>query len=319
MPMRIPLLAFFFFLSAFAQSQTDITKFAELHTDAVGRYRAAVIEGHAEDVKALDSLANTYDPLEIDLTREDALRGFYNLMLYTDWIKWPYDPEDYEIYLGRKKKLSRVITPQQSRIFSNCKPLLEMLGADLLSFSYPFEVAPADDFDVRFLEFIQPEKNEVVAEVGAGNGYYGLLLAAAYPEVLFVLNEIYEPYVTYMNQKVDFFPSVYGTNRVAAIMGDKRKTNMNPGSVDHLLVANTYHHFKKEKDMLASIRETLKKNGSFYVIEPNFHVKRERTAIECRKVLPRDEVVDQITGAGFQLVEEQTLEEWYFLRFEVKR
>ncbi len=318
--MRVLLVFWFCIYSGLVAAQTQENKFSVLYSDVVESYRMELVEGHQQELIALDSLVNTYvDSIPEIASRGEAFTVLHYLLLYTDWIRWPFDAVDYAEMREIERKNLKDFPPAQAKIISDCKPLIEMIGDSVLSPYFPFEVLPPDEFDQSFLAFIQPKSGEVVAEIGAGNGFHGLLLAAAYPKAIFVLNDIVEPYVNYVNQKITTYPEVFGHNRIVGIVGDKRATMMQDASVDHMLIDNTYHHFTKEKDMLFSIRETLKPTGSLYIVEPVYLRKRERTAVDCNKVKPRAKVIEEITKAGFRLVEEQTLEEWYLLRFEAKQ
>ena len=110
----------------------------------------------------------------------------------------------------------------------------------------------------------------------------------------------------------------FGTQtQVEVVQCTERDVSLPVDSTDVVFTCDTYHHFEYPKATLASIHRALHKGGEFIVVDferiPGKTRKWLLDHVRCGK----EQVIREITGAGFQLAEEVPLgfEENYFLRF----
>ncbi|MCK5943725.1 MAG: class I SAM-dependent methyltransferase [Planctomycetes bacterium] len=105
--------------------------------------------------------------------------------------------------------------------------------------------------------------------------------------------------------------------QVEVVLCTDRDVGLPPGSVDAVFTCDTYHHFEYPAATLASIRRALRPGGSFVVVDferiPGVTRQWLLDHVRCGK----QQVIDEVTAAGFVLEEEVPLgfEENYFLRF----
>ncbi len=109
---------------------------------------------------------------------------------------------------------------------------------------------------------IQP--GAVVADLGAGDGYFVPHLAeAAGPDGRVYAVEV-EP------EKVQELEERFADDaNVEVVLGEYGDPLLPDGSVDVVLIVNTYHHIEDRTDYFARLRDDLAPRGRVAVIEPN--------------------------------------------------
>jgi len=104
---------------------------------------------------------------------------------------------------------------------------------------------------------------------------------------------------------------------VETVQCTERDVSLPQGSVDAVFTCDTYHHFEYPSATLASIRRALRPGGTFVVVDFERIPGKTREWLMNHVRCGKEQVVREVTEAGFELVEEVPLgfEENYFLRF----
>lgn len=189
------------------------------------------------------------------------------------------------------------------------------LDADVQQWRSIFESPGREAFDRRFqvVEALGLRPGMRVADVGAGTGFYTMLFARA----VGASGKVYA---------VDISPSFiasiearaaeYRVDNVVGIVNNDRSTELPPGSVDLVFLADTYHHFAYPRSMLASIHTALMPGGVLAVLD-----FRRQPGVSSPWVMGhvragRAEIIEEVQGAGFEYLDEPLkLRTNYFLRF----
>jgi SAM-dependent methyltransferase len=189
------------------------------------------------------------------------------------------------------------------------------LDADVQQWRSIFESPGREVFDRRFqvIEALGLLPGMRVADVGAGTGLYTMLFARA----VGATGKVYA---------VDISPSFiasiearaaeYRVDNVVGIVNNERSTELPPGSVDLVFLADTYHHFAYPRSMLASIHTALVPGGVLVVLD-----FRRQPGVSSPWVMGhvragRAEIIEEVQGAGFEYLDEPLeLRTNYFLRF----
>jgi len=106
--------------------------------------------------------------------------------------------------------------------------------------------------------------------------------------------------------------------QVQAVLCTVRDIMLPAASTDVVFTCDTYHHFEYPRATLASIHRALRPGGRFVVVDferiPGVTRQWVLDHVRCGK----QQVIDEVTAAGFSLVEEVPLglRENYFLRFQ---
>jgi len=152
-----------------------------------------------------------------------------------------------------------------------------------------------------------------VADVGAGTGLFTLLIArAVQPDGTVFAVDISPGFVDGILQRAQG----QGLENVRGVVNSQTDVRLADGSIDLAFACDTYHHFEYPASMLASLWRALRPGGYLVLID-----YRRAPGVNAPWVLGhvragRDQVVREVTEAGFELADEQDLlRESYFLRF----
>lgn len=147
-----------------------------------------------------------------------------------------------------------------------------------------------------------------VADVGAGNGDYSFTLAEQVGREGHVFaTEVDNDDVSRIEGRIE---SDELTN-LTAILGTDEATGLDDSCCDAILLRLVYHHFTKPEPMRESLMAALKPGGLIAVIdiEPQSSW-RELPGVPDRggHGIPPDDLVAEMTGGGFELVER--IDDW---------
>jgi ubiquinone/menaquinone biosynthesis C-methylase UbiE len=158
------------------------------------------------------------------------------------------------------------------------------------------------------------EEGEVIADIGAGSGYFTLRLARPVGEKGRVYAVDVSPdMVVHLNRRVRDL----NVRNVVTILSAPDDPLLADGSVDRFLIVDTWHHIGGHAKYLALLKRMLKPGGQVIMID----FKKAKTPVgppmEMR--IERDDLVREMVANGFQLAGEHTfLEYQYFLIFKVR-
>ncbi|MDB5256885.1 MAG: family metalloprotease protein [Chitinophagaceae bacterium] len=149
------------------------------------------------------------------------------------------------------------------------------------------------------------QKNDAVAEIGAGRAFFERALSKYCDDLTVYVNEIdsnsYEQFKTKLvflehldNKNIHYIP-VLGTDSTANLSGP----------VDKIIIKNTFHHFSAPDKMLRDFKRVLKKDGSIFITDT---MKEEVVNPECKQLMTRSEMLKWLTEAGFMLVKETPMQ-----------
>ena len=155
---------------------------------------------------------------------------------------------------------------------------------------------------------------EVIADIGAGSGYFTFRLARPVGEKGRVYAVDVSPdMIVHLNRRVRDLD----LKNVVTILCAPDDPLLADGSVDRFMICDTWHHIPGHAKYLAVLKRMLKPGGQVIMID----FKKAKTPVgppmELR--IDRDELVREMEANNFQLAAEHTfLEYQYFLVFKVK-
>lgn len=143
---------------------------------------------------------------------------------------------------------------------------------------------------------------DLVADLGAGLGYYSLRLARRVgPRGAVFAVDIQQGMLDQLQGRM----KEAAIRNIYPILGDIADPKLPPGKMDWILLVDAYHEFGQPEQMLAMIREALAPDGRVALIE----YRAEQDPKEFPLQIPRDhkisamEVLSEWLPAGFELVE----------------
>ncbi len=141
-----------------------------------------------------------------------------------------------------------------------------------------------------------------VADVGAGSGVHARIFAG---EVL-PDGEVYV--VDIVPEFLDHIEAASreeGIENIKCVLGSVTSCNLKPSSVDVVFSCDTYHHFEYPFKMMASIREALRPNGKFVIVD--FKDKSNHVRADSKTV------IEEISQSGFRLIDSKDFANMFFL------
>jgi len=123
----------------------------------------------------------------------------------------------------------------------------------------------------QLIDFMEINKGDMIAEVGAGNGENLGVLSLFYDSITFYAQDI-DPKVLSekkLKKVVGYYEKLKGkqTNKFQVVIGTTSHTNLADKAFDKILLIDAYHDFNKKDDMLEDICAKLKLNGKVYILD----------------------------------------------------
>lgn len=107
------------------------------------------------------------------------------------------------------------------------------------------------------------KSNSVVADIGAGTGYYTFRIAPKILQGKIYAVEVQDEFVSALNAR----KKELGLTNVEVIKGTNQSLNLPPASVDLAFMVDVYHELEYPKEMLQAIYQALKPTGKLLLLE----------------------------------------------------
>lgn len=163
----------------------------------------------------------------------------------------------------------------------------------------------------RCLDKIKFKNGQVIADIGAGNGYLEGMLSLYSDSLTFYIQDIDISICNQaaVNKVADFYKNLKNkpfNNKFIAVNGTDSTTNLPDNTCDKILMIYTYQYIKNPKGFIRDVRKKLKDDGIFYVINPQYgdynDLDRQRKEYGWNASPLENEITD-IIDSGFELIE----------------
>ncbi|HUP50660.1 MAG TPA: class I SAM-dependent methyltransferase [Thermoanaerobaculia bacterium] len=154
------------------------------------------------------------------------------------------------------------------------------------------------------------KQGEVIADIGAGSGYFTLRLAGGIgPKGHVYAVDISPDMILHLNQRVRD-AGLLNVSTILALPNDP----LLPRAVDRFLLVNVWHHIEDQSGYLALMKRLLPPDGQVVMID--FHKKDLPVGPPATMKIAREDLLAQMEEHGFRLMREHTfLPYQYFLVF----
>jgi len=211
--------------------------------------------------------------------------------------------------------LAQTVATAQDHAVSNVQEM-HRLHQDSKAYIAMLEDPKRDEYQKphEVLQALKLKEGEVIADIGAGSGYFTFRLARHVGESGRVYAvDISPDMIVHLNRSV----RALGCKNVVTILSVPDDPLLADGSIDRFFICDTWHHIQGHPQYLALLKKMLKPGGQIVMID----FKAEKTPIgpppEMR--ISRADLIREMDTNGFRLTEEQTfLPYQYFLVFGLR-
>jgi predicted methyltransferase len=158
------------------------------------------------------------------------------------------------------------------------------------------------------LQALALKPDAVVADLGAGTGYFSARLANMLPKGTVYAVDVEPEMVKYLGERAKR-EGLKNLKPVAARADDARL----PAKVDLVLLVDVYHHIENRERYFGTLAESIKPGGRVAVID--FRLDSPEGPPKASRIAP-EQVKAELASAGYALAEEHAfLPRQYFLVF----
>lgn len=179
--------------------------------------------------------------------------------------------------------------------------------------SKQFDTAERDVWQMpeRVVQALDLKPDAVVADIGAGTGYFSVRLARVLPQGRVFAIDIEPTMLAHIAARAQ----KDGLSNIATVRSTEKSASI-PETVDMVLIVDTYHHIAARAAYMAAMKSLLKPGGRVAIID----FKPDATEGAPKHMrLSVDTVIAEMSAAGFVLTGTQTfLPHQYFLTFQSK-
>lgn len=147
----------------------------------------------------------------------------------------------------------------------------------------------------------------VIADIGAGSGYYSFRIARHLKEGNVVAVDIQQEMLDFLEKRI----LVEGIANVTTALGKVDDIGLAPESLDAALMVDAYHEFSHPAEMLRSIYLALKPGGRIYLLE--YRAEDPKVPIKALHKMTEAQAVKEFEANGFSFVENRSGLPWQHL------
>jgi ubiquinone/menaquinone biosynthesis C-methylase UbiE len=158
-------------------------------------------------------------------------------------------------------------------------------------------------------------EGEVVADIGAGSGYFTVRLARAVgPSGRVYAVDVSPDMIKHLTRRVLREEKLVN---VVPVLSEPDDPLLPDGSVDRFVIVNTWHHIEGRPQYLARLRRMLRPGGQ--VVHIDFQERELPVGPPVAMKIAREDLVREMEAGGFRLAAEHAfLPYQYFLVFALR-
>ena len=113
------------------------------------------------------------------------------------------------------------------------------------------------------VENMRLEPNHVVADIGAGSGYFSFRIASIVPNGSVLAVDIQPE----MLQLIEDQKNERDVSNIESVLGTVSDPNLEPNSIDAAIMVDAYHEFSHPFEMISGIYNALRPGGRIFLLE----------------------------------------------------
>jgi FkbM family methyltransferase len=121
----------------------------------------------------------------------------------------------------------------------------------------------AEEQPAKLLAALNLQPTDVVADIGAGTGYFSFRMARLLPQGRVLAVDVQPEMIDIL----EFLGKEYDVPNVQPILGNVKDPHLDPNSIDLALMVDAYHEFEYPQEMMQAIARALKPTGRIVLVE----------------------------------------------------
>jgi ubiquinone/menaquinone biosynthesis C-methylase UbiE len=155
------------------------------------------------------------------------------------------------------------------------------------------------------------QRNSIVADIGAGTGYYSFRIAPKIPDGRLYAVEVQDAFIRALENKKQELK----TANVAVIKGSATAPNLPDSSIDLAFMVDVYHELEYPHEMLQALYKALKPTGKLLLVE--YRAEDPDVPIKALHKMSIAQVNKELKANGFTLYKsDRALPIQHFLLYE---
>jgi SAM-dependent methyltransferase len=149
----------------------------------------------------------------------------------------------------------------------------------------------------KAIEMLKLAPNTIIADIGAGSGYYAFRIAPLIPQGKVLAVDI-QP------QMLDFLSKEAARKHIQNVqphLGTIESVQLPASTLDAALLVDSYHEFSHPAEMLRSLHQALKPGGKIYLLE--FRAEDALVPIKPLHKMSQAQAIKEFQALGFSFVE----------------
>lgn len=164
---------------------------------------------------------------------------------------------------------------------------------------------------VLLIERLPLQADSVVADIGAGTGYFSFAVAQRVPDGRVLAVDIQPEMLTIVDEK----KRANGVTNVQTVLGAITDPGLPSGAVDLIFIVDAYHEFSHPREMGEAMFAALRPGGKIVLIE--YRAEDESVRIKRLHKMSEVQASKEMRALGFRWVETgDFLPQQHFLVFE---
>ncbi|TGE22323.1 class I SAM-dependent methyltransferase [Hymenobacter aquaticus] len=160
------------------------------------------------------------------------------------------------------------------------------------------------------LKALRLKPTDVVADIGAGTGYFSFRMSPLVPQGKVLAVDIQPEMITYLQENKDR----NNAPNVEPVLGTVQNPNLPANSVDLALIVDAYHEFDHPREMMRAIKTALKPNGRVALAE----YRAEDTKVPIKRIhkMSVEQARKEMKAVGLEFIETvETLPQQHLMFF----
>lgn len=149
----------------------------------------------------------------------------------------------------------------------------------------------------KAIEMLALKKDAIIADIGAGSGYYSFRLAKQHPQGRVIAVDIQPEMISYLEQERKQLKA----ENVSIHLGKIDDTLLEANSIDAAIMVDAYHEFSHPYEMIRSLVSALRPGGRIFLLE--YREEDPLVPIKPLHKMSQKQAKAEMSAAGLEWVE----------------